>query len=112
MKELNENDKKYLLSTIREIKDYPKAGILFRDITTLLNDKKAFEFLMSHLEAKLATSNSSFPTASNPRKNGIPFAKSFHDFKNHISNLRCTYIAHLTEIALDFVWDFTCSLWK
>ena len=43
MKELNENDKKYLLSTIREIKDYPKAGILFRDITTLLNDKKAFE---------------------------------------------------------------------
>ncbi|MBQ3675256.1 MAG: adenine phosphoribosyltransferase [Campylobacter sp.] len=52
MKELNENDKKYLLSTIREIKDYPKAGILFRDITTLLNDKNAFEFLMSHLEAK------------------------------------------------------------
>lgn len=50
MKELNENDKKYLLSTIREIKDYPKAGILFRDITTLLNDKKAFEFLMNHLE--------------------------------------------------------------
>ena len=28
---------------IRSIKDYPKKGILFRDITTLLKDEKAFE---------------------------------------------------------------------
>lgn len=28
---------------IRSIPDFPKKGILFRDITTLLNDKKAFK---------------------------------------------------------------------
>ena len=28
---------------IRSIPDYPKKGILFRDITTLINDEKAFE---------------------------------------------------------------------
>ena len=28
---------------IRSIPDYPKKGILFRDITTLIKDEKAFE---------------------------------------------------------------------
>ena len=28
---------------IRSIPDYPKKGILFRDITTLINNEKAFE---------------------------------------------------------------------
>lgn len=49
MKILSEKDKKYLLSTIRDVKDFPKPGILFRDITTLLNNKDAFNFLMEHL---------------------------------------------------------------
>src|SRR5215475_5651895 len=31
-----------LKSTVRTIKDYPKQGILFRDITTLLADARAF----------------------------------------------------------------------
>ena len=34
------NLKKY----IRSIQDYPKKGILFRDITTLIKDAKAFKF--------------------------------------------------------------------
>ena len=29
---------------IRFIPDYPKKGILFRDITTLIKDAKAFKF--------------------------------------------------------------------
>ena len=28
---------------IRSIQDYPKKGILFRDITTLIKNEKAFE---------------------------------------------------------------------
>jgi adenine phosphoribosyltransferase len=32
-----------LEKTIRDIPDFPKRGILFRDITTLLKDKKAFK---------------------------------------------------------------------
>ena len=49
---LTEDDKKYLLNSIRDIKDFPKPGIVFKDITTLLNDKDAYKFLMDHLEAK------------------------------------------------------------
>ncbi len=29
---------------IRSIQDYPKKGILFRDITTLIKDAKAFKY--------------------------------------------------------------------
>ena len=29
---------------IRSIPDYPKKGILFRDITTLIKDAKAFKY--------------------------------------------------------------------
>ena len=29
---------------IRSIPDYPKKGILFRDITTLIKDSKAFNY--------------------------------------------------------------------
>jgi len=49
MKTLNSVDKEYLLKTIRDIKDFPKPGIIFKDITTLLADAKAFNFLMDHL---------------------------------------------------------------
>ena len=31
-----------LAETVRTIADYPKKGILFRDITTLLGDARAF----------------------------------------------------------------------
>jgi adenine phosphoribosyltransferase len=46
---LNETDKAYLLHSIREIEDFPKPGIKFKDITTLLNDDKAFHLLLDHL---------------------------------------------------------------
>lgn len=37
---------------IRNIPDFPKAGILFRDITTLLKDKKAFKLAVDTLANK------------------------------------------------------------
>lgn len=49
MENLTQKEKNYLLSTIRDVKDFPKPGIIFKDITTLLNNKDAFNFLMSHL---------------------------------------------------------------
>jgi len=33
-------------SKIRTVPDWPKKGIMFRDITTLLQDKEAFKFVM------------------------------------------------------------------
>ncbi len=41
-----------LKKCVRSIPDFPKPGILFRDITTLLNDKKAFKYSVDLLAAK------------------------------------------------------------
>lgn len=37
------HDEEYLKSTIRSIPDFPKKGIVFRDITTLLKDPEAMK---------------------------------------------------------------------
>lgn len=52
MRELNASDKRYILDSIRNVSDYPKPGIQFKDITTLLGDPKVFHFLMDHLAAR------------------------------------------------------------
>lgn len=52
MKELTTDKRAFLLESIRDIPDFPKPGIIFKDITTLLNNKDAYKFLMDHLEAK------------------------------------------------------------
>ena len=41
-----------LKSYIRSIPDYPKKGILFRDITTLIKDEKAFEETINQIVDK------------------------------------------------------------
>lgn len=38
-----------LKKLIREIPDYPKPGILFYDLTTLLQDKAGFRLLVDKL---------------------------------------------------------------
>jgi len=50
MSTLTAEDKKIILDSIRDIHDFPKPGIVFKDITTLLNNPKAFQTLMTHLE--------------------------------------------------------------
>ncbi len=52
MKELSPKQKRFLLSTIRDVPDFPKPGIIFKDITTLLNDAEAFTLLMEHLQSR------------------------------------------------------------
>jgi adenine phosphoribosyltransferase len=46
---LSNTERKIIESAIRDIKDFPKPGIVFKDITTLLNNKEAFGVLMNHL---------------------------------------------------------------
>ncbi len=41
-----------LKSYIRDIPDFPKKGIIFKDITTLLNNEKAFKATIDGLAAK------------------------------------------------------------
>lgn len=38
-----------LKSKIRDVPDFPIKGIMFRDITTLLEDTEAFKFVIDHL---------------------------------------------------------------
>src|SRR5574344_2084484 len=57
IKFLEDKDREFLLNSIRTVEDFPKPGISFKDITTLLNNKDAFELLMSHLEEKYKSYN-------------------------------------------------------
>jgi adenine phosphoribosyltransferase len=41
-----------LRSKIRDIKDFPTEGILFKDITTLLKDGPAFRYVIDHLAGR------------------------------------------------------------
>jgi adenine phosphoribosyltransferase len=45
------NDEQYLRESVRTISDYPKPGIQFRDITTLLRDRRAFGITIEALSA-------------------------------------------------------------
>ena len=46
---LSQTEKKIIENSIRDIKDFPKPGIVFKDITTLLNNREAYSVLMNHL---------------------------------------------------------------
>jgi adenine phosphoribosyltransferase len=41
-----------LKNFIRSVPDYPKKGILFRDITTLIKNEKAFSFTIDKIVEK------------------------------------------------------------
>jgi adenine phosphoribosyltransferase len=44
-----------LRAKIRDIKDFPTEGILFKDITTLLKDGPAFRYVIDHLAGQYRT---------------------------------------------------------
>ena len=52
MKELTKEAKELIENSIRTVPDFPKQGIQFKDITTLIGNPKAFKTLMDHLEAR------------------------------------------------------------
>ena len=57
------NLKKY----IRSIPDYPKKGILFRDITTLIKDENAFAETINQIVERYVNSNSTIKPAIESR---------------------------------------------
>lgn len=57
---MNEEDLKIIKNAIRDIPDFPKPGIIFKDITTLLNDKNAFNILMNYLKNRYKSYNLDF----------------------------------------------------
>nr|WP_228254264.1 adenine phosphoribosyltransferase [Aliarcobacter trophiarum] len=57
---LTQKERDTLLNSIRTVEDFPKPGIHFKDITTLLNNHEAFELLMQHLEDRYKKENLDF----------------------------------------------------
>ncbi len=57
MSKLNPEIKEKILSAIRTIPDFPKPGIEFKDITTLLNNPEALKLLINHLQERYKDSN-------------------------------------------------------
>ena len=59
---------------IRSIPDYPKKGILFRDITTLIKDEKAFAETISQIVEK--SKNLKFNKIAAIESRGFVFASA------------------------------------
>ena len=57
---LSDAERKIIESSIRDIPDFPKEGIVFKDITTLLSDKEAYSVLMKHLHQRYKEYNLDF----------------------------------------------------
>lgn len=57
---------------IRDVPDFPKKGILFKDITTILNNKKAFKAAVNSLSKALAGKKIEYIAAAESR--GFIFA--------------------------------------
>lgn len=72
MIKLTQEEQKYLLESIRVVPDFPKKGIVFRDITTLLNNKEALNFLLEHLKKRYEDYNLDFIVGTESR--GFIFA--------------------------------------
>jgi len=53
-------NKQIIIDAIREIPDFPKPGIVFKDISTILNNAEAFGLLMDHLKDRYKDMNLDF----------------------------------------------------
>ncbi|WP_072682690.1 adenine phosphoribosyltransferase [Arcobacter sp. LA11] len=77
---LSQEDKKLIFDSIRDIKDFPKEGIVFKDITTLLNNKEAYQALMNHLEDRYKSYNLDYVAGIDSR--GFIFGAALADRLN------------------------------
>ncbi|MGB1298250.1 MAG: adenine phosphoribosyltransferase [Psychrobium sp.] len=51
---MDQQSLEYIKSSIKAVADYPKEGIMFRDVTSLLEDPKAFALTMDLLAEKFS----------------------------------------------------------
>ena len=63
-----------LRAKIRDIKDFPTEGILFKDITTLLRDGPAWASVIDHLAARYHTAPHPKLGPTNPDQDAVEIA--------------------------------------
>jgi adenine phosphoribosyltransferase len=54
------DEKQYLKSVTRSIQNYPKEGIVFRDLTTIFQDRKAFRVALKMMTESLKSHGNDF----------------------------------------------------
>lgn len=74
---LTSQEKEIILASIRDIPNYPKEGIIFKDITTLVNNPEAFQLILNHLEQRYKSLNLDYITGIDAR--GFIFAAALAD---------------------------------
>ena len=90
---------------IRSIPDYPKKGILFRDITTLLKDKKAFKESIDLMSKIL--SNLNFDKIVAIESRGFIFASSLsYNLSKPLILLRKKNKLPSEKYSVDFVLEY------
>ncbi|MDR2514057.1 MAG: adenine phosphoribosyltransferase [Christensenellaceae bacterium] len=60
-----------LAKTIRDVPDFPKKGILFKDVTTLFRDAEAFRALIDGMDAELTQRGVEFDLVAAPEARGF-----------------------------------------
>ena len=65
--EMSQGAKDFILGSIRDVENFPKEGIVFKDITTLLNNKAAFGLLMDFLDDRYRDQNIDFIAGAESR---------------------------------------------
>lgn len=53
---MNKEDYEYLVGSVKSIPDFPKKGIIFRDITSLVEDARAFNLAVTALAERFSGS--------------------------------------------------------
>ncbi len=53
--ELSQEHRAIIEGAIRDIPDFPKPGVIFKDITTILNNAEAFKMLQDHLRDRYSS---------------------------------------------------------
>lgn len=68
-----------LLSFIRDVPDFPKKGILFKDITTLLGDRDAYAIALDQLEEVAENSGEKIDLVAGIESRGFIFGAALAD---------------------------------
>jgi adenine phosphoribosyltransferase len=58
--ELAQEQRSVIEGAIRDIPDFPKPGVIFKDITTILNNAEAYKLLLDHLRDRYRSYNLDF----------------------------------------------------
>jgi adenine phosphoribosyltransferase len=64
---ISTDQKAFLLESIRNVPDFPKAGVQFKDITTLVGSYKAFKTVIDHFAERYKNANIDFVVGAESR---------------------------------------------